>query len=60
MADLLEEPDVDPNDLVALDKVWEETEVRFGPDPDAGCPQVRDMLARMDEPINPTPPHAAE
>jgi nitrate reductase delta subunit len=56
VADLLEEPEVDPNDLEALDKVWEESEVRFGPDPNAGCPQVRDMLARMDEPINPKPP----
>ncbi|MFN3227798.1 MAG: nitrate reductase molybdenum cofactor assembly chaperone [Hyphomicrobiales bacterium] len=55
VADLLEEPEVDPNDLEALDKVWEESEVLFGPDPNAGCPQVRDMLARMDEPINPAP-----
>jgi len=61
VAELLEEPDVDPDDLEALDKVWEETEVRFGPDPNAGCPQVRDMLARMDSPITPEPaPHAAE
>jgi nitrate reductase delta subunit len=35
---------------VALDAVWEETEVTFGPDPNAGCPQVRDMLALMDTP----------
>lgn len=55
VANLLEEPEVDPNDLEALDKVWEESEVLFGPDPNAGCPQVRDMLARMDEPINPAP-----
>ncbi|MEM9638033.1 MAG: nitrate reductase molybdenum cofactor assembly chaperone, partial [Pseudomonadota bacterium] len=66
VAELLEEPEVDPDDLEALDKVWEEAEVRFGPDPNAGCPQVRDMLARMDtparpnRPINPTPRHAAE
>ncbi|WP_372604492.1 nitrate reductase molybdenum cofactor assembly chaperone [Actibacterium sp.] len=53
VAELLEQPEVDPNDLDALDAVWEESEVRFGPDPNAGCPQVRDMLARMDEPVRP-------
>lgn len=60
VAELLEQPDADPEDLEALDKVWEESEVLFGPDPNAGCPQVRDMLARMDEPINPAPGVAAE
>ena len=59
VAELLEAPDDDPSDLEALDKVWEEAEVVFGPDPNAGCPQVREMLSRMDQPINPTP-HAAE
>lgn len=52
--ELVAEPDDDPNDLEALDAVWEEAEVTFGPDPNAGCPQVRDMLANMD-----TPPAAA-
>ncbi len=55
VAQLLDLPDVDPNDLEALDEVWEESEVLFGPDPNAGCPQVRDMLTRMDEPINAAP-----
>ena len=55
VAELLEQPEVDPNDLEALDAVWEESEVLFGPDPNAGCPQVRDMLSRMDEPQNPAP-----
>jgi nitrate reductase delta subunit len=55
VAELLEQPEVDPNDLEALDAVWEESEVLFGPDPNAGCPQVRDMLWRMDEPMNPAP-----
>ncbi|RSK35932.1 nitrate reductase molybdenum cofactor assembly chaperone [Rhodovulum iodosum] len=50
VADMLAQPDDDPTDLVALDAVWEETEVTFGSDPNAGCPQVRDMLAAMDEP----------
>ena len=51
VAELLDQPDVDPNDLEALDEVWEESEVVFGPDPNAGCPQVRDMLANMDKPV---------
>jgi len=60
VAELLDQPDVDPNDLEALDKVWEESEVVFGPDPNAGCPQVRDMLSRMDEPVTPAPQVAAQ
>jgi len=60
VAEMLAQPDVDPADLEALDEVWEESEVLFGPDPNAGCPQVRDMLSRMDTPINPAPRHAAE
>jgi nitrate reductase delta subunit len=50
VAEMLAQPDDDPTDLTALDAVWEETEVTFGPDPNAGCPQVRDMLALMDKP----------
>lgn len=47
---LLEQPDDDPEDLEALDEVWEEAAVTFGPDPNAGCPISRDILARMDLP----------
>ncbi|WP_368391941.1 nitrate reductase molybdenum cofactor assembly chaperone [Thioclava arctica] len=50
VAEILARPDPDPTDLEALDKIWEETEVTFGPDPNSGCPQVRDMLAQMDTP----------
>lgn len=50
LAGMLAQPDDDPTDLAALDAVWQETEVTFGPDPNAGCPQVRDMLALMDRP----------
>jgi len=60
VSEMLDQPDDDPTDLEALDEVWEESEVLFGPDPNAGCPQVRDMLARMDTPVNPAPRHAAE
>jgi len=60
VAEMLAQPDDDPTDLEALDEVWEDSEVLFGPDPNAGCPQVRDMLANMDTPINPAPRRAAE
>ncbi|WP_094023706.1 nitrate reductase molybdenum cofactor assembly chaperone [Maliponia aquimaris] len=60
VAELLEEPEIDPDDLEALDKVWEESEVRFGPDPNAGCPATRDLLARMDVPVTPSLRQAAE
>lgn len=50
---LLAEADDDPEDLAALDSVWEEAQVTFGPDPDAGCPISRDILARMDMPLSP-------
>ncbi|WP_435312315.1 nitrate reductase molybdenum cofactor assembly chaperone [Primorskyibacter sedentarius] len=50
LAEMLAQPDDDPTDLAALDTVWEESEVTFGPDPNAGCPQVRDLLANMDSP----------
>lgn len=46
-------PDDDPDDFKALDAVWEEAMVTFGPDPNAGCPAGRDILARM------TPPRPA-
>jgi nitrate reductase delta subunit len=50
VAGMLAQPEDDPTDLAALDAIWQETEVTFGPDPNAGCPQARDMLALMDAP----------
>lgn len=47
IAELSALPDDDPEDLAALDAVWEESQVTFGPDPNAGCPATRDILARM-------------
>lgn len=47
IAELSAQPEDDPEDLAALDAVWEETQVTFGPDPNAGCPASRDILARM-------------
>ncbi len=58
VAELLKQPDDDPDDLAALDAIWEEAEVTFGPDPNAGCPQARDMLAMMDETASPLKPAA--
>ncbi|KAB7610175.1 nitrate reductase molybdenum cofactor assembly chaperone [Amylibacter sp. SFDW26] len=60
VAELIALPDDDPEDLEALDQVWEESEVIFGPDPNGGCPQVRDMLAQMDTPINSNPNAASK
>ncbi len=51
---LLTQQDDDPEDLAALDAVWEEAQVTFGPDPNSGCPVSRDILARMDPASSPT------
>ena len=53
---LLAAQDDNPEDLAALDAVWEEAQVTFAPDPNAGCPISRDIVARMDV----TPRTAAE
>jgi nitrate reductase delta subunit len=47
--DLDSTPPEDPMDLAALDKAWEEAEVRFGPGDAAAdsCPRASDMLRRM-------------
>jgi len=51
---MLAEPDDDPDDLEAMDKLWEETAVTFGPS-DVGCPKA-DALVRAME--SQTPPAA--
>lgn len=54
VTNLLAEPDDDPDDLEALDRVWEEEAVTFGPGnagtvaPGGSCPATRQVLARMD------------
>jgi nitrate reductase delta subunit len=53
LAEIAAQPDDDPDDLAALDAVWEEAAVTFGPDPNAGCPAGREMLARMRPPEPP-------
>ncbi|MDE2184608.1 MAG: nitrate reductase molybdenum cofactor assembly chaperone [Alphaproteobacteria bacterium] len=50
---VLQETDIeDPNDLVAIDRAWEESEVRFGPDnaTSGDCPRAADLLRRIDGP----------
>ncbi|HTN64166.1 MAG TPA: nitrate reductase molybdenum cofactor assembly chaperone [Devosia sp.] len=54
---LLSLQDDNPEDLAALDAVWEEAQVTFGPDPNAGCPVSRDILARMDPAPTPATRH---
>ena len=49
---LLAEAVDNPEDLEALDAVWNEAMVTFGPDPNAGCPISRDILAKMDIPTH--------
>ncbi|MFC7704224.1 nitrate reductase molybdenum cofactor assembly chaperone [Plastorhodobacter daqingensis] len=56
---LLSEQDDDPEDLEALDATYAEAQVMFGPDPNAGCPVSRDILARMDIPPATAPRAAA-
>lgn len=58
VAALLQEPEEDPDDPAALDRAWEETAVTFGPDPAAGCPRTRDLLAQMAPPPPPPPSRA--
>lgn len=50
VAALLAEPVDNPEDLAALDATYAEAQVVFGPDPNAGCPASRELLARMDPP----------
>ena len=45
-----------PQADLGSDAVWEEAQVTFAPDPNAGCPVSRDILARMDlPPARPAP-----
>jgi nitrate reductase delta subunit len=58
VAALLEDPEDDPNDLEALDRIWEDEVVTFGPEaggmisPDGSCPATREILHRMDAPTH--------
>lgn len=49
---LLAEPDDNPDDLEAMDKLWAETAVTFGPS-DVGCPKAEALVKAMTS--NPPP-----
>lgn len=59
--EVLSAPDDDPDDLEALDRIWEDAPVTFGNNspgamaPGGGCPVARDTLTRIDPPQTPTP-----
>lgn len=55
LASLLAEPDDNPDDLEAMDKLWAETAVTFGPS-DVGCPKAEALVKVMN--ANPRPPRA--
>ena len=46
LAALLAEPDDDPGDLAAMDRLWAESAVTFGPGQD-GCPKAQALVATM-------------
>ncbi len=50
MAALSETNIENPNDTRAIDRAWEESEVRFGPDDgnDSACPRAADIVQRME------------
>jgi nitrate reductase delta subunit len=53
IAAALQAPDVDPNDLAALDAAWEDEEVRFGPGAGDGCKD--NLMARVRGGLRPAP-----
>jgi nitrate reductase molybdenum cofactor assembly chaperone NarJ/NarW len=53
LASLMAEPDDNPDDLEAMDKLWAETAVTFGPS-DVGCPKAEALVKAMN--ANPRPP----
>ena len=48
LAALMNEPDDNPDDLEAMDKLWAETAVTFGPS-DVGCPKAEALVSAMNE-----------
>jgi nitrate reductase delta subunit len=46
LATLMAEPDDNPGDLEAMDKLWAETAVTFGPS-DVGCPKAEALVTSM-------------
>lgn len=57
LAALMQEPDDDPGDLEAMDRLWAETAVTFGP-AETGCPKAEALVAAMAGPSAPRYPAA--
>ena len=57
LASLLAEPDDDPDDLAAMDRLWAETAVTFGP-ADVGCPKADAVVKAMNAAPRPVRPGA--
>lgn len=57
LASLLAEPDDNPDDLAAMDKLWAETAVTFGPS-DVGCPKADALVKSMNANPQPARPRA--
>lgn len=57
LASLLAEPDDNPDDLAAMDKLWAETAVTFGPS-DVGCPKAEALVQAMHSNPRPAPRRA--
>jgi nitrate reductase delta subunit len=54
LAAMMQEPDDNPDDLEAMDKLWAETAVTFGPS-DVGCPKAEALVAAMHDTPVPAP-----
>ena len=54
LASLMQEPDDSPDDLEALDKVWADAAVTFGPS-DVDCPKVGALVQAMNAGPRPAP-----
>ena len=57
LASLMAEPDDNPDDLEAMDKLWAETAVTFGPS-DVGCPKADALVKAMNANPRPARPRA--
>jgi nitrate reductase delta subunit len=57
VAALLAEPDDNPDDLEAMDRLWAETAVTFGPS-DVGCPKAEALVNAMNSGPAPAPRRA--
>jgi len=55
LAAMMAEPDDDPTDLAAMDKLWAETAVTFGPS-EVGCPKAEALVGALNASMDGRPP----